>query len=1148
MNNKDLLGNETTTSSAGKESRTEYITKILTFFKGKVPAVIASIDLASLLAEASPEARQRGISFASLADHAIYRQIDEVEAIVSVADFVENLIQETTFTRFPDGSIFTSCSCEAEIGSVCEHVIASAISLREIAEAGPRHLAETPATTDWRTDLARLLRLKNPPARTERETRVLLIFALLPGFGGFDIHPWLVDAAAVPEEAWTDREKLEACLVEQKNRKSLREVMRQARSGDIWKARLANETPFSRVLMKAALDHLYQNMSSRRSTIEAHFWDGLASELVFEGEHGDPLKRRIEVISGVLPTRMEMEAVEGGLRLAPVAILPTGKISLLRESLKVCAEIPVWLLCQQRLFRSDLTIDRLRNLHGAREVLVPAAEVGEFYGSYLGEVVEALPITGNLSQFEDLPATPPVPRLYLMEKDEELRVCLRFGYGEHEVPGLWKVPTCSYFYAAKDGEAGDRVALRLQRQRETELEWHARLDNQETGLKAGKYKGQTRSDTYLLRRGVHPYDFLSSRLPRLIEAGFEIYGEAALSSRINKTKPRISFEISSEIDWFDLKTSIEWGNQKVPLKELRQALRRNEKFIKLADGTLGEIPDDWLEKYRHLFGLSEAHDDGYRVSRHHIALLDDLFRDDTMVKADQKFEVARDWLRNFDGIAAREIPASFQGELRPYQKAGFDWLHFLRESGFGGCLADDMGTGKTIQALTFLLSLRESWEARNRRKRRKEAPLVNLLVVPRSLVTNWIREAERFTPGLRVLDFAHSERATETAEFDQYDLVVTTYGILIREVERLRKYPFDTVILDEAQAIKNPVSESAKAARALTSRHRLTLTGTPVENNTLELWSQFAFLNPGLLGSAEYFREQFLGPIERRNDATSIETLKRLVYPFILRRTKEQVITDLPPRTEKIIWCEMEPAQRAIYDQTRDHFRTLLLKLIAEKGVNQARFRVLEGLLRLRQICNHPRLIRSQAGKASLARLASLASLGSTSESAKMEALLELLANATAEGHKILVFSQFVQMLRLIEKELKRTGIRYAYLDGATTNRQSRVDSFQQDDQIAVFLISLKAGGVGLNLTAADYVIHVDPWWNPAVEMQASDRAHRLGQEKPVFIYKLMVRDSVEEKILQLQERKRSLVTQLITTEAGFFKSLSAEDIGGLFS
>jgi non-specific serine/threonine protein kinase len=433
-----------------------------------------------------------------------------------------------------------------------------------------------------------------------------------------------------------------------------------------------------------------------------------------------------------------------------------------------------------------------------------------------------------------------------------------------------------------------------------------------------------------------------------------------------------------------------------------------------------------------------------------------------------------------------------------------------------------MGTGKSVVTLAFLQSLKE----RGLSKR------ASLLVVPRSLVFNWEREAARFTPRLRLLNHASAERATDVSEFDDYDLIVTTYGLLRRDIEMLMHYEFNYLILDEAQAIKNPLAETAKSARLLRGAHRLTLTGTPVENNTVELWSQFAFLNPGLLGNADYFREEFATPIERKGDEAAAQFLRKMVYPFILRRTKDQVATDLPPRTERQMLCEMEPAQRKFYDDKRNYYRALLLKLIEDEGINNARFKVLEGLLRLRQICNHPRLVQPSF----------------RGGSAKFELLMETLMTLHAEGHKALVFSQFVKMLKLIQVELKKRRVPFAYLDGQTRDRQERVDAFQEDPSVPFFLISLKAGGVGLNLTAADYVIHVDPWWNPAVEMQATDRTHRIGQLRPVFVHKLIVRDSVEEKILQLQERKRALVTQLIATESSFFKSLTADDVQTLFS
>jgi non-specific serine/threonine protein kinase len=404
-------------------------------------------------------------------------------------------------------------------------------------------------------------------------------------------------------------------------------------------------------------------------------------------------------------------------------------------------------------------------------------------------------------------------------------------------------------------------------------------------------------------------------------------------------------------------------------------------------------------------------------------------------------------------------------------------------------------------------------------------------VLPRSLIFNWEREAAKFTPDLRILVYADQTRGKDTAGFDQYDLVLTTYGVMLRDIELLRQYPFHYAVLDESQAIKNPLAQTAKAARLLRADHRLVLTGTPVENSTLELWSQFAFLNPGLLGNLEYFREEFGTAIEKKQDEETAQFLRKMVYPFILRRTKDQVAPELPPRTERLVYSEMEPGQRKLYNKTRDYYRALLMGLIEQEGMNDARMKILEGLLRLRQISNHPRLVET----------------GYKGESGKFELLMETLETLQSEGHKALVFSQFVQMLTIVREEMERRQIPYTYLDGQTKDRQSRVDTFQNDPEIPFFLISLKAGGVGLNLTAADYVIHIDPWWNPAVEMQATDRTHRIGQDKPVFVYKLISKDTVEEKILQLQDRKRNLVNQLISTEASFFKSLTADDVRTLF-
>ncbi|MBN1667954.1 MAG: SNF2 helicase associated domain-containing protein, partial [Anaerolineales bacterium] len=670
--------------------------------------------------------------------------------------------------------------------------------------------------------------------------------------------------------------------------------------------------------------------------------------------------------------------------------------------------------------------------------------------------------------------------------------------------------------------AGDAwELLRIRRQAQTEQAIYESVSSPAHGLKYGlkEYPPQV----FQLRARVSPVDFLLQHVPRLTAAGFEIYGEEKLkSARVNRSQPSLSLNVTSGIDWFDLQALVSFGDTEASLQEIRRALKKKQRYVKLADGTIGEIPEEWVARYKHLFGLGEQQADGVRLSNHHLGLIDQLLAQADRVQADDAYHQRSKRLLGFEGIQPQALPQGFQGELRPYQKAGFDWLHFLHEFEFGGCLADDMGLGKTIETLAFLLSLKESGHA----------TAASLLVLPRSLLVNWQREAARFTPALRILEYFGQERRGALFDFKNYDLVLTTYGVLQRDIERLRKYKFHYVVLDESQAIKNPLAKTSKAARLLRCDHRLVLTGTPVENSTFELWSQFAFLNPGLLGNLEYFRNEFGTPIEKQNDEQAARFLRKMVYPFILRRTKAQVAPELPPRTERILYADMEPAQRKFYEKTRDYYRAMLLGVIESQGMNNARMQVLEGLLRLRQISNHPRLVDADF----------------RGRSAKFDLLLETLETLRAEGHKALVFSQFVQMLSLLRQELDRQKIPYEYLDGSTHDRQGRVDHFQEDQTLPFFLISLKAGGVGLNLTAADYVIHIDPWWNPAVEMQATDRTHRIGQEKPVFVYKLIARDSIEEKVLQLQEQKKQLVDQLITTESSFFKNLTQQDVEGLFS
>ncbi len=773
---------------------------------------------------------------------------------------------------------------------------------------------------------------------------------------------------------------------------------------------------------------------------------------------------------------------------------------------------PPWFLINDLLFA--LRNSAQSSLIADFPILVPASDADSFRENYLGRLVEAFPIHSELIQWRDVEADP-IPRLYLSDAPSgALQAELRFGYGEIEVNAQ---RTASEHSTETTPTSWDVV--RVHRQALKEDAFYQTVSDPAQRLKraAGQPYG-----VFELRARVHPYDFLLHSVPQLAQAGFEIYGEDHLKAgKVNRSVPTLRVNITSGIDWFDLKAVVEYGDQQVSFRDLRKVLKRGERFIKLADGSIGQIPEDWLKKYGHVWDFAKESDDGYRVSDFHLPLIDQLLEEsgEAAVPADLAERRAR--LRSFEQIKPQPLPAGFTGELRPYQKHGYDWLHFLREYNFGGILADDMGLGKTVQVLALLQSLKE---------RCNPAP-VTLLVVPKSLVTNWQREGERFTPGLRFLEYLGAGRSKDNPQFEQYDIVLTTYGTMLRDIESLSRYSFDTVVLDESQAIKNPLAKSARAARLLQAKHRLVMTGTPVENNTFELWSQFAFLNPGLLGNIDYFRHEFATPIQSNQDEQAAATLRRLIYPFILRRTKSQVASELPPRTERVLYVNMEPAQIKLYAQTREYYRAELMGLLEDASLPDTRFKILEGLLRLRQIAIHPALLQPTY----------------RGEAPKFEVLLETLETLQGEQHKALIFSQFVETLNLLRRELDKRGLRYEYLTGQTRNRQAHVDTFQNDPSVPFFLISLKAGGVGLNLTAADYVFHLDPWWNPAVEMQASDRAHRIGQDKPVFVYKIIARGSVEEKILELQQKKIDLVNNLITTESSFFKSLTKDDVRTLF-
>ena len=578
----------------------------------------------------------------------------------------------------------------------------------------------------------------------------------------------------------------------------------------------------------------------------------------------------------------------------------------------------------------------------------------------------------------------------------------------------------------------------------------------------------------------------------------------------------LDVDISSGIDWFDLNASATFGELRIGLPELLAAAEANRSLMRLPDGSFGIVPTAWATSLAPVLELGQKKGNAVRF-RMPQALLVDALLQAKKTTADAGFNDVRERLMAATPAPAQE-PPTLDAELRPYQRSGLGWLLFLRESGLGGCLADDMGLGKTVQTLALLETLRANGNTRP-----------SLVVAPRSLLFNWAAEAKKFAPRLRVLEHHGSDREKGFDHVGDYDVILTTYATMRLDVAQLSELEFEYVILDEAQAIKNASSLVAKASRLLRGRHRLALSGTPIENHLGELWSLFEFLNPGLLGSSRSFSRTFAAkttPPERR------EALARALRPFILRRTKEQVAPELPERIEQTLYCELEGKQRQDYDELRDHYREALLGRISESGIEKSRMHVLEALLRLRQAALHPALIDPKAEE----------------PSAKTELLLDELNDVIEGGHRALVFSQFTSFLGIVRRALEERKIAHLYLDGRTQDRQAIVDEFQAENGPPIFLISLKAGGLGLNLTNADYIFLLDPWWNPAVEAQAIDRAHRIGRRKPVVAYRLIARDTVEEKILELQSRKRELAESIISEDNSVLRKLERDDIELLLS
>ena len=708
----------------------------------------------------------------------------------------------------------------------------------------------------------------------------------------------------------------------------------------------------------------------------------------------------------------------------------------------------------------------------------------------------------------------PQYRLYLSERDQVLILQPAFVYNGVEIrPGYFGDVIMPH----------DGIVKIMQRNEATEQDFLDILQTLHTDIQLNK-KDQF---YYLPATAVLANNWFYTFTELMREWHVDMLGFDGLKNlRVNVHKPQTQVQVSSGIDWFDASVELKFGEQLVSIIEVKKALAQKQNFVKLGDGSIGLLPEDWLKKYSLLLKMGETKGSKLRLKKFHYSVLDELLNEIDQDTLQQDLEVKKEKLENIlsNDYSAIEPPEHLKATLRPYQLAGFQWLLFLNEAGWGGILADDMGLGKTVQTLTFF----QHYKNIN--------PGSKFMVVcPTTLMYNWENEIKKFTPGLTHIIHHGPKRHIDPGAYLGFDIIITTYGTMRSDIKTFKEIDFDYVVLDESQSIKNPQSQVARASLLLKSKNRLALSGTPVQNNTFDLYAQMNFLNPGMLGSREFFMSEFATPIDKFREDEVKQQLRKLTHPFLLRRTKEQVAKDLPEKTETILYCEMGPEQRKIYDSYRNIYRSQILGMIEEQGIERSQMHILQGLTKLRQICDSPAIMNEEERFHNY--------------SIKLDELSREITENVGD-HKVLVFSQFLGMLALIKKKLDEENISYVYFDGSSTSREreAAIQEFQNNHECRVFLISLKAGGIGLNLTAADYVYIVDPWWNPAVEQQAIDRTHRIGQTKNIFAYRLICKDTLEEKMLQLQEHKRALANDLVSDDTAMMKRLTKDDIAFLFS
>ncbi|MBR9860259.1 ATP-dependent helicase [bacterium] len=852
-------------------------------------------------------------------------------------------------------------------------------------------------------------------------------------------------------------------------------------------------------------EHLVQLLKRLPSS-----FDGL-----YTADDINPAAENIKITSDFSKVLFHFRRNEHGTKYFATIKYGDERIPFMKSGAMLLTDQPAFLVAQNLLLRFfDFVEGQKLNVFINRKfILIKPEKEEEYYRAFIRKLMERAPVYAQGFDI-DIEKHQAQPQLVFTElKEDACRFQLLLQYGPYQ----FDYHPTKFFHVAFEWNEGAARFIKVKRS----VEWEENKVNLLMNLGLRHDQDQFfKLKNEQLTAGI---EWLTEHKEQLEEQGFQIEFQSKDIFSIDKAK--MHYQVNEELDWFDLNVKVTIGEQEYPFSTFLKNIRNGNRLFKLKNGKIFLIPESWFAIGEKLLRFKK--DGGFRLNKFQVDALDIIPSKSVSKHLQQLVEIKEE-----------QPDEAFKGTLRPYQLEGLSWLMFLYHNRFGGILADDMGLGKTVQTLAFLQKVIRLNPAKQEEVQvdlfsTKKIRRQSLLIAPTSLLYNWESEAAQFVPELDVYIHAGPFRAKDAAELRHYDLIITSYGLIRNDFELFNDLDLLYIVLDESQNIKNRNAKSTQMINKLEADYRLCLTGTPIENSVKDLWSQMNFLNKGLLGSAQYFDRNFVKPIEKKKDVEVTESLKKLVKPFVLRRTKSQVAKDLPDMTEKTIQCPMNPEQEARYEEIKSEYRNQILDLVEDQGLEKSKLSILQGLTKLRLMSNHPVLVDPEW----------------THGSGKHDVLLEYVQTAVDEGHKILIFSQFVSYLDLLKKDIEKLKIPHLILTGSTSSkdRKKRVKQFQEEDEYPVFLISLKAGGTGLNLTAADYVFIVDPWWNPAVEAQARDRTHRIGQGNKVFSYKFISASTVEEKIVSLQKKKKKIAKDIIQIEENVIKSLSQEDLKDLF-